>query len=110
MCGRCKCRTAAMVWWHAFISERAGDRSLPRRAEPASLEGNVRGNLPALQRTSHNRSSGLAAQLRKSATSVPSNVAEGRESENELCRFFRIAAGSAGEFEYPLFSCSKADK
>ncbi len=47
---------------------------------------------------------GLTAQLRKSATSVPSNIAEGcgREGERELARFLSIAAGSASESEYPL--------
>jgi len=46
----------------------------------------------------------LTAQLRKSATSVPSNIAEGcgRESERELARFLSIAAGSASESEYQL--------
>lgn len=47
---------------------------------------------------------GLTAHLRKSATSIPSNIAEGcgRESERELARFLSIAAGSASESEYQL--------
>ena len=47
---------------------------------------------------------GLTAHLRKSATSVPSNIAEGcgRESEREFARFLTIAAGSASESEYQL--------
>ncbi len=47
---------------------------------------------------------GLTAHLRKSATSMPSNIAEGcgRESERELARFLSIAAGSASESEYQL--------
>ena len=47
---------------------------------------------------------GLTAHLRKSATSVPSNIAEGcgREGERELARFLSIAAGSASEAEYQL--------
>ena len=47
---------------------------------------------------------GLTAHLRKSATSAPSNIAEGcgRESERELARFLSIAAGSASESEYQL--------
>ena len=47
---------------------------------------------------------GLIAHLRKSATSVPSNIAEGcgREGERELARFLSIAAGSASESEYQL--------
>ena len=47
---------------------------------------------------------GLTAHLRKSATSIPSNIAEGcgRQSEAELARFLSIAAGSAAEAEYQL--------
>ncbi|MBN2194773.1 MAG: four helix bundle protein [Polyangiaceae bacterium] len=47
---------------------------------------------------------GLTAHLRKSATSVPSNVAEGcgRDTEKELARSLSIAAGSASELEYQL--------
>ena len=47
---------------------------------------------------------GLTAHLRKSATSVPSSIAEGcgRNGEKELCRFFSIAAGSACELEYQV--------
>jgi four helix bundle protein len=47
---------------------------------------------------------GLAAHLRKSAISVPSNIAEGcgREGERELARFLSIAAGSASETEYQM--------
>lgn len=49
---------------------------------------------------------GLTAHLRKSATSVPSNIAEGcgrgREGERELARFLSIAGGSASESEYQL--------
>lgn len=46
----------------------------------------------------------LTSHLRKSATSVPSNIAEGcgREGERELARFLSIAAGSASESEYQL--------
>ena len=43
---------------------------------------------------------GLTAHLRRSATSVPSNIAEG--CERELARFLSIAAGSASEAEYQL--------
>ena len=47
---------------------------------------------------------GLTSQLRKSATSVGSNIAEGcgREGERELARFLSIAAGSTSEAEYQL--------
>lgn len=54
---------------------------------------------------------GLTAHLRKSATSVPSNIAEacGRESERELARFLSIAAGSASESEYQLLLARDLD-
>ncbi len=47
---------------------------------------------------------GLTAHLRKSATSIPSNIAEGcgRDTEREFARFLSIAAGSASEAEYQL--------
>jgi four helix bundle protein len=47
---------------------------------------------------------GLTAHLRKSATSIPSNIAEGcgRATDKELARFLSIAAGSASELEYQL--------
>ncbi len=47
---------------------------------------------------------GLTKQLRNSAASVPTNIAEGcgREGERELARFLSIAAGSASEAEYQL--------
>jgi len=47
---------------------------------------------------------GLSAHLRKSALSIPSNIAECcvREGEKEFARFLSIAAGSASETEYQL--------
>ena len=47
---------------------------------------------------------GLTSQIRKSAASLPANIAEGygRSGEAELARFMRIAAGSASEPEYHL--------
>ena len=47
---------------------------------------------------------GLVAQLRRSAASVPANIAEGcgRESDRDLARFLSIATGSACEAEYHL--------
>jgi len=54
---------------------------------------------------------GLTSHLRKSATSIPSNIAEGcgRESEKELSRFLIIAAGSASETEYQILLAHELD-
>jgi len=51
---------------------------------------------------------GLTVQLRRAAASVPTNIAEGcgRESEREIARFMRIAAGSASEVEYQMLLAS----
>jgi four helix bundle protein len=47
---------------------------------------------------------GLTSQIRRSAVSIPSNIAErcGRGGEAELARSFQIASGSASELEYQL--------
>jgi four helix bundle protein len=47
---------------------------------------------------------GLTSQLRLSAASVPTNLAEGsgRNSQKELARFCRISLGSANELESQL--------
>lgn len=54
---------------------------------------------------------GLKSHLRKSATSISSNIAEGcgRESEKVLSRFPSIAAGSASETEYQLLLAHDLD-
>ncbi|MDM1046294.1 four helix bundle protein [Myroides sp. 1354] len=48
---------------------------------------------------------GLTNQLRRSAVSVPSNIAEGctRQSSKELPQFLHIALGSLAEIETQLF-------
>lgn len=47
---------------------------------------------------------GLVSQIRRSSTSIPSNIAEGcgRVGNSELHRFLQIACGSANELEYQL--------
>jgi four helix bundle protein len=47
---------------------------------------------------------GLTSQMRRSAASIPTNLAEGlgRDSQAELARFARIAQGSAFELQYQL--------
>lgn len=47
---------------------------------------------------------GLASQIRRAASSIPSNIAEGcgREGDAELSRFCTIARGSASELEYQI--------
>lgn len=48
---------------------------------------------------------GLRDQVRRSAISIPSNIAEGfeRDSVKEFVRFLRIAKGSAGELRTHLY-------
>jgi four helix bundle protein len=50
---------------------------------------------------------GLTSQMRRSAASIPTNLAEGcgRTGNAELIRFARIAMGSASELEYQVLLC-----
>ena len=47
---------------------------------------------------------GLTSQMRRAASSMPSNIAEGcgRDGDAELSRFCTIARGSASELEYQI--------
>lgn len=47
---------------------------------------------------------GLISQMRRSASSVPSNIAEGcgRNTQSQLAHFLNIGMGSASELEYQL--------
>ena len=50
----------------------------------------------------HDETYGLTSQIRRAASSIPSNIVEGcgREGHAELSRFCTIARGSASELEY----------
>ena len=52
----------------------------------------------------HEERYGLTSQMRRSAVSVPSNLAEGcgRGSDADFARFMQIAMGSASELEYQI--------
>jgi four helix bundle protein len=54
---------------------------------------------------------GITQQIRKSAVSVPSNIAEGaaRESEKEYIRFLYISLGSLSELETQLLIASRLE-
>ena len=54
---------------------------------------------------------GLTSQIRRSAVSVPSNIAEGvaRDSQKEFCHFLYVALGSLAELETQLIIAQKLE-
>jgi four helix bundle protein len=52
---------------------------------------------------------GLTAQMRRSAVSIPSNIAEGaaRHSRKEFVQFLHVASGSVAELETQLLLASR---
>jgi four helix bundle protein len=54
---------------------------------------------------------GLTSQIRRSAVSIPSNIAEGaaRNHENEFCQFLYIALASSAELETQLIISQRLD-
>jgi four helix bundle protein len=52
---------------------------------------------------------GMVSQIRRSAVSIPANIAEGygREYRNDYVRFWRIAQGSLKELETHLLLASR---
>ena len=60
--------------------------------------------IPSRPRFPREETYGLTAQIRRAASSIPSNIAEGcgRDGDAELARFCIIARGSATELDYQL--------
>ncbi len=54
---------------------------------------------------------GMTSQIRRSAASIPANVAEGygRENSGEFVQFLRIAQGSLKELETHLILASRVE-
>ena len=50
---------------------------------------------------------GMTSQVRRAASSIPANLAEGcgRRSDGEMARFIQIAMGSGAELSYHLLLC-----
>ena len=54
---------------------------------------------------------GMTSQIRRAATSIPVNIAEGwgREGTREYIQFLRVAQGSLKELETHLILCQRVD-
>ena len=83
-------------------------RLLPPVADPNLIVGPETSDDAAVYRLTatfpRNETYGLTSQMRRAASSIPSNIAEGcgRDGDAELSRFCQIARGSASELEYQL--------
>jgi four helix bundle protein len=55
---------------------------------------------------------GLVSQIKRSAVSIPSNIAEGRGrgTRKDFCNFLRIALGSANELETQIIIAKNLPK
>lgn len=55
---------------------------------------------------------GITSQMRRSAISIPSNIAEGQRRKNlkEYLQFLRISYGSAAELETQIMLCKRLPK
>ena len=84
---------------HSFKDLKAWQQAM----ELAVLSYKVAKQLPHIERFA------LADQIRRSATSIPSNLAEGQKRNNraEFIQFCGIALGSAGELETQLILVKK---
>lgn len=54
---------------------------------------------------------GLISQMRRSSSSIPTNIAEGcgRTTQSQMAHFLNIALGSASELEYQIFLSRELD-
>ncbi len=54
---------------------------------------------------------GLTSQIRRSTSSIPTNISEGcvKSSQKEFSRYLYIALGSASETEYLILLCYELD-
>jgi len=65
----------------------------------------------ATERLSESRSAGLRSQLRRAATSIAANIAEGASASGQVqfARYLQIAIGSASEVESHLDFASRLE-
>ena len=56
----------------------------------------------------HSEMFGLVSQIKRSAISIPSNIAEGhKRGSKDFIRFLKVSYGSAAELETQLLLCQK---